>query len=235
MKNPKKDNAVSALLLINKPAGWTSHDAIAILRKALSIKRIGHSGTLDPMATGLLIALIGRATKYQEQFQKMSKVYSGTITFGTETDTWDSEGKIVCTSPLPENIDANKIKKAATAMKGCINQIIPLYSAAKYKGIPMHRLARKGKKIPLKKKKVIIYKWSNLIWKKPNLSFIVECSSGTYVRSIAHELGKTIGCGASLKSLKRLKIKDFDLKNAINAEKIKKSNRQTLMLHTLSI
>lgn len=228
---PKRD--LSAIMLIDKPAGWTSHDVIAVLRKALQTKRIGHSGTLDPAATGLIIALIGKATKRQSEFQKMPKLYRGIITFGIETDTWDSEGKVI--SEKPVTVCEEKIKNLALSMQGKLIQKIPPYSAAKHKGTPLYRLARQGKKPPDKTKEIIIYEWSDILWQKPDLHFTVECSSGTYVRSIAYELGIATGSGAHLKSLERLKISNFDLKNAINAEKIKTSDRETLLSLTLPI
>lgn len=231
----KTKNTISAMMLIDKPSGWTSHDAIAVLRKRLGIKRIGHSGTLDPMATGLIIALIGRGTKKQSEFQEMSKVYAGVITFGTETDTWDGEGKIREQKPVPAELTEPEIKKLVFAMQGKINQPVPSYSAVKYKGTPLYKLARHGKEVPEKIKTVTIYKWSDIIWQKPDLHFTVECSSGTYVRSIAYEFGRSIGCGAHLKSLKRLKISGFDLKNAINAEKIKTTDKEILMSRLLPL
>jgi tRNA pseudouridine55 synthase len=235
MKIQKRKNDLSAIMLIDKPAGWTSHDTIAVLRKVLKTKRIGHSGTLDPCATGLIIALIGKATKHQMEFQKMSKLYKGIITFGIETDTWDAQGRVTSTNPVCHTISEEKIKNMALSMQGKIEQIIPPYSAAKHMGTPMYKLARQGRKLPEKTKRVTIYGWSDLSWKRPDLYFTVECSSGTYVRSIAYELGRAAGCGAHLKSLKRLKISNFDLKDAMNAEKIKTSDRETILTHTLPI
>jgi tRNA pseudouridine55 synthase len=223
------------ILLIDKPTGWTSHDALAVLRKALNIKKIGHSGTLDPMAKGLIIALIGKAVKIQSEFQKMPKTYKGTIYFGKATDTWDAEGKIIRQSPLPKGLTAEKIKETVLKMQGKITQIIPPYSAAKHNGIPLYKLARQNKKVPVKEKKVIIYGWSDLRWKKPCLDFTMECSSGTYVRSAAYELGRQLGCPTHLKHLKRTKINRFNLKNAINAEKLKILDRQTIISKILPL
>jgi len=203
------------LLLADKPAGFTSHDAVMIIRNKLKIRRIGHTGTLDPAATGLLIMLIGPATKLQNQYQQATKVYTGTISFGRETDTWDAEGKVLADKPVPP-LTLDDLKKALTAFTGEIVQIVPPFSAVKVGGVPMHKLARKG--IPTKEvmKKVTISSWTNLEWNAPELSFRVECTTGTYVRALAHMLGQNLGCGAHLKVLRRLQAGAFGVDGALD-------------------
>lgn len=214
-------NTISGFLLFDKPQGITSHDVVDVVRDKFKIRRVGHSGTLDPMATGLLIILIGSYTSKQHEFQNLDKVYEGKIKLGITTDTWDKEGKII--REVKEVKLSNKtLNKAISLFEGTISQVIPPYSAVKYKGEKLYNLARKNKLTPQLKKTVRI-KWLSWSYSSNNIiDFKIKCSTGTYIRSIAYELGEVLGCGAILESLRRLSIGDWSVDNAITLEKFNK-------------
>ena len=209
----------SAILLVDKASGWTSHDVIAYTRGVLKIKKIGHSGTLDPMASGLLILLLGKATKLQSEYLGLPKRYAGQITLGTETDTWDAEGKTVKTAHVPSfcKEDLDKVLKELT---GKIKQPIPFYSAKKVNGQAMYKKARMGENIE-RENEVEIYSWDKVAVDGGKIEFEVACSSGTYIRSLAVMIGRRLGTVGHLSGLRRLSIGDFDVKDALGIEKIK--------------
>lgn len=224
-----KENSFSApygILLVDKIKGITSHDVVDIMRERLKIRRIGHTGTLDPLATGLLIILVGKSTSLQEKFQKMNKVYEGKILFGVETDTWDITGKII--RNLDIELKEDSVNKAISILNGNITQIVPPYSAVKYKGQTLYKLARKNKALPLLNRRVNL-RWIDYKFDKKNLYFKIECSSGTYIRSIAHQMGILLGCGGVVSELRRLKIGDYSVEEAISVDKIKKMTYTDLL------
>jgi tRNA pseudouridine55 synthase len=208
----------SGLFLFDKPKGITSHDAVDLLRRKLGIRRIGHTGTLDPMATGLLILLAGSATSAQASLQGTAKVYSGTILFGSETDTWDAEGKVVAEAPVPA-LDEAAVKKAVETLSGRIIQQVPPHSAVKIGGKPMYKLARKGAVMPEVKREAEV-RWLSWTARRPELDFTIECSGGTYIRSIACELGRLLGSRAHLTALRRESIGAYGVKDAVTAERL---------------
>lgn len=231
----KEAPRLSGIFLADKPSGWTSHDAVMVLRKKLGERRIGHAGTLDPLATGLLVMLVGSATSRQAEYQKARKTYEGLISFGSATDTWDAAGKTVFSAPLPPDI-LEKIQAASARYAGEVEQTIPLYSAAKQGGVPLHRLARQGRgpeQLPVKK--ITIYAWEPGAWNPPDLAFRLECSSGTYVRSIAAELGETVGCGAHLKALRRVSACGFSVEQAVGLEALKLMSREEAAARVLPL
>jgi len=216
----------SGFLLINKPAGPTSHDIINKMRRITGIKKIGHTGTLDPFAEGLLIILIGReATKRQSEFLKNDKEYIAALFLGAETDTYDKTGKIVneYTKKFPTK---KKIEKVLKKFKGEILQIPPAYSAKKINGKRAYKLAREGKEVNLKPVKVVIKIIKVISYKAPRLKLQVLCSSGTYIRSLAYDIGRELGYGAYLKKLIRIKSGKFELKDAVNLDKLTSKNWQ---------
>lgn len=217
---------LSGIFLVDKPSGITSHDVVDILRKRLNFSKIGHTGTLDPMATGLMILLIGSATKYQSKLQNCSKVYNGIILLGVETDSWDMDGKIVHKRPVTD-INFTKIKNIISFFSGKVIQQVPPFSAVRYRGTHLYKLARKRISVPHIKREVNI-KWKSCSYKAPEIHFELECSGGTYVRSIAFEIGKMLGCGGCLKKLRRVKISNFNVKDAIPIEKIESSSVEYL-------
>ncbi len=208
----------SGLFLLDKPKGITSHDAVDLLRRKLHFRRIGHCGTLDPMATGLLIMLVGSATSSQSAMQGSAKVYGGSILFGSETDTWDAEGKVVETAPPPA-LDQESVRKAVEAFSGKITQTVPPYSAVRLGGKHMYKLARHNVEMPVVKRDVDV-KWLSWSVKAPSLDFEIECTGGTYIRSIACEMGRFMGSRAHLTALRRLSIGTWNVKDAITAEQL---------------
>jgi len=213
-------------LLIDKLKGITSHDVVDQLRNITGIKKIGHAGTLDPMAKGLLVVGIGReSTKKLGSISKdTKKTYEAEIFLGRETDTYDADGEIVaetadCTQPSLVDI-----KKIVNKFHGEIAQTPPKFSAIKIKGKKAYELARKGEDVKLDPRKITIYSIKILKYSFPNLSIEVECSSGTYIRSLANDIGKELGCGAHLSGLIRTGIGEFKLENAVNLKNLTRGN-----------
>lgn len=209
----------SGLFLFDKPKGITSHDAVYILRRKLSIRRIGHSGTLDPMATGLLILLVGAATSSQSLLQGSAKRYEGTISFGSETDTWDAEGSVTGEAPPPD-LDRAALAEAIRAFSGRIVQQVPPFSAVKVGGRPLYKMARRKEAMPEVRREAEV-RWLSWTPRPPAaLDFGIECSGGTYIRSIARELGLAMGSRAHLSSLRRTAIGSFSVSGAVTAEQL---------------
>ena len=207
------------LFLLDKPAGLTSHDVVERVRTALSVARVGHSGTLDPMATGLLLLCAGEAARLQGFFTLMDKSYEGVIRLGRATTTYDREGEPVGSERGVEKVDRAAVEAAAGAFRGEFLQSPPPYSAKKVGGRKFYEMARKGETVPVMPKKVRV---SRLEFGEPvdgRLPFSIACTSGTYIRSIASELGEKLGCGAHLESLRRTRIGDFSVENAIPLER----------------
>lgn len=214
----------SGLFLFDKPKGITSHDAVYILRRKLSIQKIGHSGTLDPMATGLLILLVGAATRSQSALQGSAKVYGGTMLFGAETDTWDAEGKVVAEAPAP-TLEPAALAAAVKRFDGKIIQQVPPYSAVKVGGRKLYDLARRDQAVPEVKREVEV-RWLSYSARPPELDFEIECSGGTYIRSIACELGRALGSRAHLSALRRLRIGPYDVRDAVTAGRLSAMTRE---------
>ncbi len=211
-------------ILINKPVGTTSHDVIDKMREITKIKKIGHSGTLDPLASGLLILGIGRkATKKLNQFQKLDKEYLAKIKLGIISDTFDKEGKIKKIE-YEKKPSLEEVKKVIQQFKGEIWQRPPLFSAKKVKGKKLYQLARKGIKIEPKKQKIKIYKIEIIKYNFPLLELKIHCSSGTYIRSLANDIGEKLKTGGCLESLKRTKIGNYSLENALKLDEITPQN-----------
>ncbi len=213
--------AKSGVLLINKPKDFSSHDIIAICRRELKTKKIGHSGTLDPMATGLLILLVGRqATKQQDRFLKLEKVYSAVLKLGEETDSWDAYGDILRTVSVPPLTQEN-ITKAAQKLSGRILQPIPFFSAKRVNGSRMYELARKGAQMERKYNEVTV-EWLNIRLTAPaQIEFTVRCSCGTYVRALGYMLAKELGTAGHLTALKREQIGAYHVNNAFDGNLLK--------------
>lgn len=206
-------------LNINKPEGITSFDVIAKLRKILKIKQIGHSGTLDPFATGVLPVCIGKATKLIDYLGK-NKEYIATIKFGADTDTYDKDGQVIKT--YDSKISENELSEILNDFQGEIEQIPPIYSAIKINGKKLYEYARKGENIEIKPRKVIIYKIELLEfdYENQNARILVNCSKGTYIRSISYDIGQKLNCGGYLTGLVRTKSGEFNLETAINLDSI---------------
>jgi tRNA pseudouridine55 synthase len=208
----------AGILLVDKPQGWTSHDVVAVARGRLKM-RTGHSGTLDPMATGLLVILFGFATQLQASYQKMSKIYEGEITLGTSTDTWDAEGSPVQSAPVPP-LRLRDIEAVAERLSGKITQPVPFYSAKKVDGVAMYKAARAGNNIE-RQTRAQIYGWRDVKFQNNKITFTVNCSGGTYVRSLAHMAGQILGVPAHLSALRRTVCCGFCVDGALPAAALK--------------
>ena len=207
------------LFLLDKPAGLTSHDVVERVRRALSLPRIGHSGTLDPMATGLLLLCAGEAARLQGFFTLMDKSYEGIIRLGRATTTFDREGEPVGPERDSAGLTRGEIEAAAESFRGEFLQSPPPYSAKKIGGRKFYEMARKGESVPVIPKKVRVPELSFGELSRGRLPFSISCSSGTYIRSIASDLGEKLGCGAHLESLRRTRIGDFQASDAVPLER----------------
>lgn len=212
---------MSGAILIDKPPFITSYDVIRELKRLLKVQKVGHTGTLDPIATGLMILLLGAATKLADYFLKLNKVYNFTIRFGQETDTMDSEGTVIRECDYSK-VEINVLKNVVRSFIGDIEQYPPAYSAVKYKGKPLYKYARKGQTVPIMKRKVKIINFSVDELSLPYGKFTAEVSSGTYIRSIAKSIGDAMGCCAHVTALRRLKIGNFSVEQAVQLHEIKR-------------
>lgn len=202
------------VLPFNKPEGWTSFDVVRKLRKITGVKKVGHAGTLDPFATGLLLICFGKATRRVEQLMGLEKEYVGTIELGMETDTHDVTGQIVATAPVPAELDDERIEAVLSIFRGRIEQVPPMFSALKHKGRKLYELARQGKTVERQARPVTIYKLKLLRREANELDVQVVCSRGTYIRALARDIGRELRTGAYLKSLIRTRIADYRLADA---------------------
>jgi len=202
----------SGLLLIDKPGGWTSHDVVARLRRALGVRKVGHAGTLDPMATGLLLIGAGRATRLLRFLGDLAKTYEGEAVLGIETTTLDAEGDVVRESPV--EVDAATLRRTMEAFTGDLDQAPPAYSAVKVGGVKMYEAARRGETVRAAPRRVRVDEFSLRRFDTPVFGFVVRCSSGTYVRSLVADVGASLGCGAHLSALRRTAIGPFHVLDA---------------------
>jgi tRNA pseudouridine55 synthase len=201
-------------LLVDKPAGMTSHDVVDRLRRHLRFKKIGHAGTLDPAATGLLILLLGRATKFSDQVMGGDKVYAGAIRPGETTDSYDADGEVTARAEIPAGLTLERLNELAAGFLGDQLQTPPMVSAVKVGGVPLYKLARQGREVEREARLIHVYSFRFSAWEPPLAHFRLACTKGTYVRSIAHELGRKLGCGAHLFSLRRLASGAFKVEDA---------------------
>lgn len=206
------------IININKPAGFTSHDVVAKLRGMLRQKKIGHTGTLDPEATGVLPVCLGRGTKLCDMLTDKHKVYEAEVLLGVETDTQDMTGTVIKTSEVTVTPEA--VLEAVMSFKGHYNQIPPMYSALKVDGRKLYDLAREGKVIERKARPVEIHEIEILSMDLPQLKILVNCSKGTYIRTLCHDLGQQLGCGGAMKALLRTQVGRFKLEDALTLEQV---------------
>lgn len=206
-------------LLINKPPGPTSHDIVDEARRALGIKRIGHTGTLDPAADGLLVLLLGPATRLAEYVKGYEKTYLAKIRLGITTDTDDATGDVIVSKRVPE-LSVEDIKKTLARFTGKISQKVPAYSAVKVGGERLYRRARRGAEVNAPTREIEIYSLSLVGFETPSISVEVKCSAGTYVRALARDIGKALGCGAHVTTLTRTKVGPYDLIGAVKTDEL---------------
>lgn len=214
-------NAISGVLVVDKPVGLTSHDVVQIIRRGTNIRRAGHTGTLDPRASGVLVILLGPAVRLSEYVSASDKRYQAVVHLGTSTDTYDADGKVMTTSPV--NVTEAQFEAALKNYIGEIEQVPPPYSAVKVKGRKAYEMAREGEEVDLSPRKIQVYNLELLEWAPPEAVIDVYCSSGTYVRSLAHDLGGTLGCGAHLVGLRRTKSGRFSLREAVPLRKLRET------------
>lgn len=226
MKGPRKKTGgqeanpePEGILLVDKPAGITSHDAVEVARRKLHTRKVGHAGTLDPIATGLLILLVGKATKRFPTFSEYDKHYQVTMKLGEETDTGDRDGKLVAQGDYRAVTEA-AIRQAFEKYRGEMLQAPPMFSSLKYKGKRLYELARKGQRVEVPPRKISIYQNTVQNIRLPWIEFHLHCSKGTYVRKLVEDMGRDLACGAHITQLKRTKIGSFDVADAVSLDRV---------------
>ena len=219
--------ALDGALLVDKPGEWTSHDVVAKIRNFFRLEKVGHCGTLDPMATGLLILVLGKATRMSERFMASDKVYEGTMRLGETTDSYDADGEILETKLIPL-MTLEDLNAAAEEFRGDIQQIPPMVSAKKIGGVPLYKMARQGKEVVREPRLIHVYTYRFHEYEEPFAYFRVSCTKGTYVRSLAHDLGQKLGCGAHLTALRRTGSGRFDVADAVPLAELLKMDRKDL-------
>ncbi len=215
---------MNGILNIHKPGGKTSYAMVAMVKRLTGEKRVGHAGTLDPMATGVLPVCLGQATRLVEYLMSATKTYLAEIEFGISTDTYDREGKVTHRGDYA-SVTLPRIRKALKSFIGEIQQRPPVYSALKYQGKPLYEMARAGIAVPVKSRKVHIENIDIKDWHKPILTLEITCGKGTYIRSLAHDLGNALDCGASLRNLIRKRVGKFEYAAAITPEQLQEACR----------
>ena len=230
----RNESGIDGVLPIDKASGMTSHDVVAIARKVLNTKKIGHCGTLDPMATGLLLLTLGKGTKIQDLLMSEDKEYVGTLKLGEVTDSQDADGEIISSHPVPELSDAD-LDAAFAKYDGDFYQTPPMVSAIKKDGVALYKLARQGKTVEREPRFVHIYAHQILGTRLPEVDFRVVCSKGFYVRTYAHDLGHDLGCGAHLNALRRTKSGRFDVDMSFPADRLKTATREEILEKLLTL
>jgi tRNA pseudouridine55 synthase len=222
------------VLLVDKAAGMTSHDVVALIRRKLEIRKVGHCGTLDPIATGLLLLTLGRGTKIQDLLMSEDKEYAGTLMLGVTTSTQDRQGEVIDRRPVPP-LEASQIRAAFEKFRGDFYQTPPMVSAIKHGGVPLYKLARQGKVVEREPRLVHVYRYAVDRIALPEIDFNVVCSKGFYVRTYVHDIGEELGCGGHLKSLRRVKSGRFDVDQAITVDKIRSGPRDEILSRILTL
>lgn len=211
-------NTISGVLVVDKPVGMTSHDVVQAIRRGTNIRRAGHTGTLDPRASGVLVVLLGPAVRLSEYVAASDKRYQAVIQLGTTTDTYDGDGRLLAEKPV--EVTEEQFNTELQKFVGRIEQVPPPYSAIKVQGRKAYEMARAGEEVELEPRIIDVYSLELLEWAPPEVVIDVNCSSGTYVRSLAHDLGQRLGCGATLTGLRRTKNGRFTLRDAVPLRKL---------------
>ena len=230
----KSGTEIDGVLLVDKASGMTSHDVVAIARRALNTKKVGHCGTLDPLATGLLLITIGRGTKIQDLLMSEDKEYVGALELGKVTDSQDADGVVVETKPVPD-LSREQLDAAFAKFHGDFYQTPPMVSAIKKDGVPLYKLARQGKVVEREPRFVHVYAHEIQAVRLPEIDFRVVCSKGFYVRTYAHDIGQELGCGAHLKSLRRTKSGRFNVEGAITVQELKDGPLEAVAARVMSL
>ncbi len=211
------------VILIDKPSGMSSFRTVKTVSRILGVRKAGHAGTLDPMATGLLVVCLGRATRISRFIMDGIKQYEGTMRLGSATDTYDAEGEVINTAPLPKGLDMEDIRRAANEFTGRLLQAPPPFSAAKHRGVPLYKLARKGKIVKKPPKEIHVMEFKVEDAGIPDVNFKITCSRGTYIRSLCHDLGQKLGCGAHMTALRRTTCGHLSIDRAVTIEQLKEA------------
>jgi len=233
-KRKEEYTGPSGVLLVDKAEDMTSHDVVAIARRALNTKKIGHCGTLDPMATGLLMLVVGKATKIQDLLMSEDKVYEGTLTLGKRTSTQDREGEVLEEREVG-NYSEEQVREAFDSFLGEFEQLPPMVSAIKQDGVPLYKLARKGQDVERKLRPVKVTGYEINRLELPEVDFRVECSKGFYVRTYANDIGEKLGCGGHLSALRRTNSGKFTLERAVSVADLKSGNPEVLLKAFISL
>lgn len=215
----RKDRGIEGIVIVNKPSGMTSHDVVLRVRRILGIRRVGHAGTLDPLATGILIILIGKATKLFSRFESFDKGYRATLLLGTRTRSADIQGDVLRQEPY-EKITRDQVELALQRFVGEIDQLPPMVSAVKVKGRRLYELARQGLEVERKARRIKINRLDLVTFELPYIQISLECSKGTYVRQIAEDLGEVLGCGACITQIERFKVGPFEMVQAVDLSQL---------------
>jgi tRNA pseudouridine55 synthase len=210
---------MNGIIVVDKPGGFTSHDVVAVVRKKLKIRRVGHAGTLDPLATGVLVILVGESTKLFDKFVAFDKAYQATLRLGTKSTTADIDGKVLSEKPF-DALTRPAVQDAFRQFTGSIEQAPPMVSAVKYRGQRLYKLARKGVNVDRPVRRVRVDTLDITDFRLPHVAFYLECSKGTYVRQIAEDVGEVLGCGACITEIRRTKVGPFTLEGAVKLEDV---------------
>ncbi len=225
---------MNGMLIVDKPSGMTSHDVVEFIRRKFEIKKVGHAGTLDPSVTGVLIILIGAATKLSSRFANDDKEYEATLILGKKTDSADAEGKVLSVGDFSKITEAH-IEDIFNGFKGKIEQVPPMVSALRFKGKRLYELARRGREVPRKPREVYIKELKIKDIDIPRVDFSVVCSKGTYIRKLCDDIGDKLGCGGHLSYLRRLRSGEFTIEKSVSVEKLKSLSSGELEKHLLKI
>jgi tRNA pseudouridine55 synthase len=214
---------MEGVIVVDKPCGFTSHDVVAVVRRKLKTRRVGHAGTLDPLATGVLVILVGRSTKLFEKFVSFDKAYQATMRLGTKTHTADIQGEVISEKPF-SGVTRGAVEEAFGKLTGLIEQTPPMVSALKYRGERLYKLARKGITIDRAARQIRIDVLKVVNFDLPHVQFYLECSKGTYVRQIAEDVGEALGCGACITEIRRTKVGPFVLEGSVKLEDLNENH-----------
>jgi tRNA pseudouridine55 synthase len=231
---PQPVDPFSGILLIDKPMGPTSHDIVNRIRRTFGIKKVGHGGTLDPMATGLLIMLLGKGTKLSDRFLGSDKSYEGTLRLGASTDSQDAQGEIINEAD-PSQITETQLREEMAKRLGDSMQMPPMVSAVKVAGVPLYKHARKGKTVERKARLIHLYQFKMLRFESPDAEFEMRCTKGTYVRTLCHDIGEDLGCYAHLIRLRRTRSGSLGIDQALPLDQVLKMSKPELLEHILPL
>ncbi|MCE9614718.1 MAG: tRNA pseudouridine(55) synthase TruB [Lentisphaerae bacterium] len=231
---PRAADPLDGVLVVDKPAGPTSHDMVDRVRRLFGIRKVGHGGTLDPLATGVLVLLLGRATKLSSQFLGSDKTYEGTLRLGVATDSHDAAGAVISEKDC-HGITRAQLEASMTTFLGDILQVPPMVSAIKFEGVPLYKRARKGQEVERQPRLIHIYEFTLTRFELPEADFVLRCTKGTYVRKIASDIGDQLGCGAHLSRLRRTRSGNLGIEDSITDDELARLSRDDLTRRLLPL